>query len=252
MDIHAHHLHKAPGEKAWHYFFEFLMLFLAVLCGFLAEYRLEHRIERDREREFIASAVREMKLDFIQVKDVENDSDRYKMQDTLAVLLLSGDRSQKTINKMYNLYFNYLYEGSYAGFKSGTLSQLKNAGNMRLIRKSAVVDSLLGWDGAITHSFKVYDDYCKLVYDNLMMGSRIFDGGYFVQYDKWITVNEGFSAKKSIRFLTNDESLLHELGTNIKNQAMTLKDYHKCIFMHKTYTTRLIDFFEKEYNLKDL
>jgi hypothetical protein len=30
METHAHHLHKAPGNKFRHFFFEFLILFLAV------------------------------------------------------------------------------------------------------------------------------------------------------------------------------------------------------------------------------
>ena len=33
MEIHADHLHHAPGKKAWHYLFEFIMLFLAVFAG---------------------------------------------------------------------------------------------------------------------------------------------------------------------------------------------------------------------------
>src|SRR5689334_22698236 len=37
METHAHHLHKAPGKNLWHYFFEFLMLFLAISLGFYAE-----------------------------------------------------------------------------------------------------------------------------------------------------------------------------------------------------------------------
>ena len=58
MEVH-HHSHLASGEthtssppagragKKWtHYFWEFLMLFLAVFCGFLAEYQLEHTIEK--------------------------------------------------------------------------------------------------------------------------------------------------------------------------------------------------------------
>ena len=47
MEVH-HHAHTA--RKKWtHYFWEFLMLFLAVFCGFLAEYQLEHTIEHNRE-----------------------------------------------------------------------------------------------------------------------------------------------------------------------------------------------------------
>ena len=37
METHAHDLHKVPGHGWKHYFWEFLMLFLAVFCGFLAE-----------------------------------------------------------------------------------------------------------------------------------------------------------------------------------------------------------------------
>lgn len=60
MEVHPH-THPAPGgtsspQKKWiHYFWEFLMLFLAVFAGFLAEYQLEHKIERDRARQFLQS-----------------------------------------------------------------------------------------------------------------------------------------------------------------------------------------------------
>ena len=44
METH-HHTHT-PRKKWTHYLWEFLMLFLAVFCGFLAEYQLEHKIEK--------------------------------------------------------------------------------------------------------------------------------------------------------------------------------------------------------------
>ena len=57
MEIHAH-THTArsqsPAGKKWtHYFWEFLMLFLAVFCGFLAKYKLEQTIERHKEKEYM-------------------------------------------------------------------------------------------------------------------------------------------------------------------------------------------------------
>src|SRR6266487_1581243 len=55
METHAHHLHHAPGKNFWHYFYEFLMLFLAVFCGFLAENQREHMIEHQKEKEYIKS-----------------------------------------------------------------------------------------------------------------------------------------------------------------------------------------------------
>ena len=59
MEVHAH-THTA--RKKWtHYFWEFLMLFLAVVCGFFAEYQLEHKIEKDRARQFLESMLIDVK-----------------------------------------------------------------------------------------------------------------------------------------------------------------------------------------------
>ena len=52
MEVHAHT--HTPRKKWTHYFWEFLMLFLAVFAGFLAEYQLEHKIEKDRARQVFA------------------------------------------------------------------------------------------------------------------------------------------------------------------------------------------------------
>lgn len=56
MEVH-HHSHTAR-KKFTHYLWEFLMLFLAVFCGFLAENIREHRVEHAREAQFIKSLVR--------------------------------------------------------------------------------------------------------------------------------------------------------------------------------------------------
>src|SRR5437773_12560964 len=63
METHAHHLHKAPGKKWTHYLFEFLMLFLAVFCGFLAENFREHQVEKERGRQYILSLYEDLKAD---------------------------------------------------------------------------------------------------------------------------------------------------------------------------------------------
>ena len=61
MEVHAHT--HTPRKKWTHYFWEFLMLFLAVFCGFLAEYQLEHKIEKEREQVYIASMIEDLKKD---------------------------------------------------------------------------------------------------------------------------------------------------------------------------------------------
>ena len=65
MEVHAH-THTA--RKKWtHYFWEFLMLFLAVFCGFLAEYQLEHKIEKEREKIYMNSLYQDLKSDTLNL-----------------------------------------------------------------------------------------------------------------------------------------------------------------------------------------
>src|SRR4026209_1105854 len=67
MEVH-HHSHTE--RKKWpHYFWEFLMLFLAVFCGFLAEYSLEHKIEKDREHQYIRSFVEDLERDTVTLNN---------------------------------------------------------------------------------------------------------------------------------------------------------------------------------------
>jgi hypothetical protein len=61
MEVHAH---THTERKKWtHYLWEFLMLFLAVFCGFLAENQREHMVEHRREKEYMVSLVDDLKND---------------------------------------------------------------------------------------------------------------------------------------------------------------------------------------------
>ena len=69
METHAHHLHKAPGKNFWHYFFEFLMLFLAVFLGFIAENQREHNVEKERAHQFLESMLLDVRTN---IKNVDS------------------------------------------------------------------------------------------------------------------------------------------------------------------------------------
>ena len=57
MEVHHHSHPEGSGHrKNWtSYFWEFLMLFLAVFAGFLAENKREHIIEKKRAHQFLQS-----------------------------------------------------------------------------------------------------------------------------------------------------------------------------------------------------
>ena len=67
MEVHAH---THTTRKKWtHYFWEFLMLFLAVFCGFLAEYKLEHMIEQQREKQYMQSLIYDLQSDTLNLNE---------------------------------------------------------------------------------------------------------------------------------------------------------------------------------------
>ena len=65
MEVHAH----TPRKKWTHYFWEFLMLFLAVFCGFLAEYQLEYKNEHDREKVNMQNMLEDLNSDTLIYAD---------------------------------------------------------------------------------------------------------------------------------------------------------------------------------------
>jgi hypothetical protein len=147
MEIHAQHLHKAPGKKWTHYLFEFLMLFLAVFCGFLAENQREHMVERRREKDYMINMLEDIKADTANLNRIINS--RTKKDHALDSLshMMNGKSPGDFAKEIY------FYAASIARTlpyrfvpNDGTMLQLKNSGSMRLIHKRAVVDSIIKYD----------------------------------------------------------------------------------------------------------
>ena len=65
MEVH-HHAHT-PRKKWRHYFWEFLMLFLAVTLGFFVKNQREHYIEHKRAKEYAEMMKDDLLKDTIQL-----------------------------------------------------------------------------------------------------------------------------------------------------------------------------------------
>ena len=139
MEVH-HHAHT-ERKKFTHYLWEFLMLFIAVFCGFLAENLREH-VEIKKEKQYISSLVRDIKADTTMLRGIQK---RYEIAnrkvDTLILLLKSNERNLETC-KIYYLARTITF--SYGTFlpEDQTLQQLKSSGNLRLVHDSQIVDRI--------------------------------------------------------------------------------------------------------------
>ncbi len=164
MEVHHHgHVHE---KKKWkEYVFQFLMLFLAVFLGSLAENRREHGIERHREKDYMESLLTDVGLDYETSQNLDAAIfQQVKKLDTLQTLfsadLKSGWDRDSLIRKSYAL-SSYVLTFYPAFFNERTITQLLSSGNMRLIKKQGVADSIMDY-----HSFIKFVEVQKQLYVN--------------------------------------------------------------------------------------
>ena len=143
MEVH-HHSHTA--RKKWaHYFWEFLMLFLAVFCGFLAENQREHFVEQRREKQYIKSFIEDLKSDTGNYnRQIRYRTISQKRADSLIILLLSPERN-KHVDSIY-VCVERVGRGNLFLYNDRTIQQLKNSGDMRLISSQAASDLIMQYD----------------------------------------------------------------------------------------------------------
>ena len=146
MEVHAH---SHTARKKWtHYLWEFLMLFFAVFCGFLAEYQLEHVIEHQREQKYVESLIQDLETDTAHLETYINlRKEKRIMMDSL-MLLLSTDKHKQFGNEAY-FFARHVFSGPPFISTDGTMQQLKNAGNLRLIKNENIINNILAYDASV-------------------------------------------------------------------------------------------------------
>jgi hypothetical protein len=217
MEVHAHS-HLASGEthtprKKWaHYFWEFLMLFLAVFCGFLAEYQLEHKIEIDREKQFMYSMVEDLKSDTAQLNSIIAFQKRWQSQmDSLVVLLNSPDRAGVG-NEIYST-AKEVSNGRRFLSNDRTLQQLKNAGNLRLVRKQIVSDNIIDYDQRLRRLLYLSEIETQMKHDNRHLAYKIFR--YADVYN--LRKHNAIMPVHNPSLLTSDPDLLNEFCGDVRH-----------------------------------
>ena len=245
MEVHTHS--HTPRKKWTHYFWEFLMLFLAVFCGFLAEYKLEHTIERNREKQFITTLIEDLKSDTAQLTEVIKYKMRLeKMVDSLIKYLSSPDHGKHGSNIYY--YARNLTRPQYFFPNDRTIQQLKNSGSLRLIRNLDISDSIMYYDQQVRYLLTLNEDERNIrdnfreligtIFDGKVLYSQIdsADFGHFNKPDgnPPLFLKDAISINKVISYVQYLKSVTRAVRywqETIKNAAVKLllflqKEYH--------------------------
>ena len=237
METHANHLHHAPGKKIGHYFFEFLMLFLAVFCGFIAENWREQLRDHQREKEFMHSLVEDLKSDTLQSANILMQL-RRKSEGIDSVLnaLLSPEIVENS-NNVYSLWTKNLDIRVFVS-NDRTIQQLKNSGELRIIRNKAVSDRIMQYDQTVKNYYRQTD----------LMYNALSDQHIYSQFFDFISLRKNKDIP--VPLTEQGKKLLNEAYAHQQLWNYGLSGLISWLEGVNEEGKRLVIFIQKEYQLE--
>ena len=249
MEVH-HHAHTS--RKKWtNYLWEFIMLFLAVFCGFLAENQREHIVEHNREKQYIKSMIVDLQADSSVMEVVIKNNERQVFGfDSLLQNIYHKPYTDSSMRTLYYLKERYTLVSSRMRFSRGTISQLKNSGGLRLIRNRAVADSIIKYD-IITERAEDQAEGVDFSGKKLLdVSVKVFDGECVFDYNSSSNYRDILSSNKKFSLLTNDQQLIKEYANLAKFKKDVIINYINQLTSLRNRIPRIIQFLKKEYHLK--
>lgn len=256
MEVH-HHSHTA--RKKWtHYFWEFLMLFLAVSLGFYAENTRETILHKKEVKTQLNSMLSDLQSDISLFDSVTvRNTHSAQMADSL-IELLHADITNTT-----EIYFAARTVTANIGYyytNSKSFDQLKAAGLLRYIKNKELLDSI----GTYYASFQWLAnqiDVLRLKLDEIHKGNtRLFDSYVFHQMMTNIKIVAATSVggqRTNINkpmmtptLLSTDAKDINTVSLNYHYYSGTMKFYTRNAMALQSRAKGLMEMIKKEYRFK--
>ena len=249
MEVHAHsHPSTNSGhQKKWtHYFWEFLMLFLAVFCGFLAEYQLEHKIERDRENVYMQNMLDDLKSDTAIYSDyAARNAVVRDLVDTLMVLIKSPDR-KKHISKLAYSARILTAKWKQIAMVKRTYEEMKSSGHLRLIRNKEVAGKVSSYYSSLSE-LDTYNEVGMVWSDNYAEAmAKLFDGEALLKIIK----EKKEVALTGDALISEDKIAINELLTSAGYFYGALSLNNNVAADRNINASQLIEMIKAKYKLK--
>ena len=248
MEVH-HHAHTA--RKKWtHYFWEFLMLFLAVFCGFLAENEREHYIERKRAKDYARSLIHDLQNDTVQLSNFINQIPSFISKcDTFR--MLSREIKHASTGSLY--YFgSVVNEASDFTSTVSTLDQIKNSGSLRYF--DAVLQDKISQYARLVDRNKDYKTFGIPEHlRGISLWNKIFDSYVLVEFFRSAKGRPALDSflHSNPPLINNDPLLMKEFSNAVlskhNSESIMLALYYKPAFKR---ASELIQLLKKKYHLK--
>ena len=223
------------------------MLFLAVFCGFLAEYQLEHVIEHQREEKYVHSLVQDLKTDTAHLQTYINlRRDKRIMMDSLLMLLSTGKHKQFS-NETY-FFARHVFHGPPFVSTDGTMQQLKNAGNLRLIKNENIINDILAYDASVKE-LKEWDESDTRIRTTFReMGGTVFNADLL--YKAMDSDFKFVRPTNNPQLITDNPVVINNIAFQVQYISLSCLGNTQRGKTLKTKAENLIGLLKKEYHLQ--
>jgi hypothetical protein len=261
MEVHAHaHTDVDPDrhrgrKKFTHYLWEFLMLFLAVFCGFLAENQREKYVEAHRAHDYAKQLYEDLKKDTTDIaSNVSDNNNILSYIDSLQKMVKTiGDKRE--VPGSFYYYSRLVTTSTSVDWSRSTMNQIINSGNARYFQEKDLLFKISEYDEIATLINSMYSNDRLFRTKTMELRSRILSSEYFDKVAS-IVMEEGEAKLKEIKDSTyplqnNDPALLNEFLNSCLNRKATLH-YLINIYLPRSLVTakELIGILKKEYHLE--
>ena len=245
MEVHQH---QHTERKKWtHYFWEFFMLFLAITAGFFVENLRELYIEKHREKQFIRSIAEDLRLDIHNMDSlIDARNRRMEMIDSLTLLLKTPNPDEYG-NEVY-YYARWLTYSLMFINNDRTIQQLKNGGNLRLIRNQEVSNKIMDYDQQFRFVLVVHERENSILLDYIKSLRTLFDSG---EFDRMLKKGTGFNKPTdNPKLLSKEKAKLQELQGIIHFLKATNTYLLSWLNQQEKRAHTTLDIINKDYHLE--
>ena len=246
MEVHHHSHHPKKWKE---YITEFLMLFLAVSLGFMAENIREQQIEKHREIAYLENVHEDLKLDLINL-DILFNSNKIGLQ-AMDTLFQKINNNTITNEDFYyyirNIVLRNTFESSHIG-----LDQIKSAGGLRMIKNSKIISGIQDYERVLDVIVKLENTRERTIEQARFKMAVVFEPN--ITYEMQVNQAEGRMAfnrpKKADEIMQKNKQAVKELLNLVSFSINANRYFNNNIEKQKKIGQKLDSAIVKEYGYK--
>jgi hypothetical protein len=234
---------KSLKEKIPHFLFEFLLVFLAVFCGFLADNQRETMADNDTAHRYMRLLFADLKKDTAEIHlEITRADLAITNMDSLLLFLYRYTPGNSLPLKFNDFDIKALLRLKII-FSDRTASQLKSSGQMRLIAPSVADEILNYW--SVQEETKIgLDRY--LIYRNR---ARQFSEQLHYFTEAQLRDRGLIGSIKELKVIKTNPDLWKEYANIVSHSQVVLLQHRQQLKDAQSAAIKLLVMLDKEYDL---